>query len=330
MIYKTADFKYLNNFYEELELNKYADGGILQSIVNYFKNVANTKWEEIKKDPINEMLSFLAIGTVQMLFGTKIAILMSIVTEVFGINFSSVLKNLKDALSKTLSVKPDGSVATSLDEAAIDNMVKAEMEKSFNNVSPNEEKLEKLAPTLQSLKASSDGKVLEKYGFFGISGAITAGKGIFSRVFGYLIKALLMGFGVSFGTASATSLVDLHKSQTGGSPIDGSSINSKPQVQLKLGPNANKYEEWMPNDNNHIWFLDSSMQDLPNNLIKWTIDIYPQFEKDTQQILNNSNFQATINKFKSRNPGGLSKSLAVPSEWNSKKEIVDSFAPSIK
>lgn len=102
---------------------------------------------------------------------------------------------------------------------------------------------------------------------------------------------------------------------------------SKKLLQVKPGFSEKKWA----NDDDNAWIIDLSPGNgtIEGTLLAWTQDIYPQLGKLYQIIPSFPSFQQTVAILKNNYSGRTPNSLLVPTKFNSRKQIVDTFAKDV-
>ena len=100
----------------------------------------------------------------------------------------------------------------------------------------------------------------------------------------------------------------------------------KQQIILKPSGRGMKY---FHNDDQNIWIINLLDGSPEKTLLAWTIDIYPSLSGYHELIKSNGKFQATLSKLESNWKSSSPDQLVMPKEFNSAKEVVDTFASAI-
>jgi hypothetical protein len=100
----------------------------------------------------------------------------------------------------------------------------------------------------------------------------------------------------------------------------------KSQITLKPSGRGTKY---FHNDEQNIWIINLLDGSPEKTLLAWAIDIYPSLSGYHEFIQQNSKFQVTLSKLESNWKSSSPDQLVMPKEFNSAKEVVDTFASSV-
>ena len=96
-----------------------------------------------------------------------------------------------------------------------------------------------------------------------------------------------------------------------------------PQPKITLVPSGRGQKSFL-NNNNNTWIVPLINNNVEETLIYWTYDVYP--ELSGQPVENSSSFQSTLGLLKTKYTNDSPNWLAMPKQFNTRKQVVDTFA----
>jgi hypothetical protein len=138
---------------------------------------------------------------------------------------------------------------------------------------------------------------------------------IFSKIFaGVAMKATAAGgvsaVGITPATPGKDHEIDSHTSKV---------------FSLPINPNLPKeYTEYYSNKGMNIWEEHFPVSQLPEKLLTWAIEIYPQFKDRKEEIKNLQSFKSLVNTITERNKKYPDTTI-IPYGYNRKIDLVNSF-----
>ena len=152
----------------------------------------------------------------------------------------------------------------------------------------------------------------------------------------WFIKRALLGVGLLAGTGALLGFMGVEDKEAperaeppsfSGVPGAGmsKSTSSLPQAQAHQLRPSGKGERYYENDQTNVWVVPL-YGGLPNTLVLWALDVYPELKGKESLIRNSASFNRTANILNSYVNQSNANYLAIPAGIHRIKEIVDSFA----
>lgn len=298
--------------------------GLTSTIVNHVKSIYNPE------KPVGSMLDFVGPSVLFRVGGWKLMILYELFGAL-GFDWTNFFESIKNLISELFQSSKEGKTITEEDlNKSIQDKIQSHLsdDADLEKLKQIEEKANKLA--------GRDKDLIMKLAYGRNYSSMFSSRrnnltGLFVRVFAWLITTVLLAFGIKIGEAGAKYLMkNKENSQTEESDIKQLPVNN-PNAKLTINPNINsEYLTVHTNNDSSIWFEPFSISNIENELVDWTIDIYPQLKGKESLIKSSSLFNKVVNLFKSRNKNTESVGVvAVPKMFKKKIDIVNSFAAEI-
>lgn len=267
-----------------------------------------------KIDSDHKVASVLAILTPALLSTAgfpMLAFFIRTAEYVFGFNLTDIFSKIGSMLSPMLS--KEEPITNDKIKSIVSSSVGHTAEASFDNV-----ELIKNANTL--IKTAKLTKSI-------------VGSGL-SALLSWVVKAVLVAAGFSVGADIVKKTVGLENDIDRAKnpeqyekehPKASSKVSTTPVGNLTLNPSYS-----IENNNvNSSWVEDISPSNIANKLYEYAYTVYPELKDYKSQILSNPKFNFLVDEIKKYNSRGSNSYTYIPSEFNSKKEIVDLFAADI-
>lgn len=281
----------------------------------------------------------------------------------FGFDFQSVMGKFADLIKSHLQ---SGQAMTSED---VSSMGKAAVASQVSEAMPSDllEPLRKYASQSRSelLKEAQMMSELQEYlgrfnplakkspSFPTIPWLFSNDKSVIGRIFGnllklptrgkakwmmggfiiWIVKAVLMGAGLIAGAEAISGLLGHKKPEalsakpieTPSTPPESSSIIQEPKSISKT--------ETLPSliDSSKEMWVVPLIGSIAQTLEIWTADLYPKTKTPdlAKKLANSSKFRATLQELSSQATNRGSKSLVMPEQFTSRKQVVDQFIQDI-
>jgi hypothetical protein len=329
-----ADTMLMEAFLSDGPITKLAQTSFASSIAQEIKDYVLSKFD--KNHPISSIMTFLGGGLIW-----RISPMMGIFYEVaaaLGFDWQgfwqAVGKNLEDFLSTIFSSgqKPSEQFLSSQVDTAVDSAAREHFQDK-----PNRGMIEALRrrfafkdelKNIIELKAiitkEHNDKVIVKN-----AAAITAKlMRFFIRAIKWVVKTALISLGLTAGAGAISGLLGHHpgagvgegrvEETEGGAPPMG--IVSIP-VSQSVSP---ELTEWHQNDMRSAWIEHGEIGTVPNLVMQWIMNAYPQLENYESEISNSSSFRSVLSRFMSRNR--LAQGLgifSIPRPYQRKLDVVN-------
>jgi len=340
-----ADSMLMEAFLRDSSMTKLAQNSLVSSMAQTIKEYVLSEFQNFKNDPVAGAVSFLGPGLVW-----KVSPMLGVLYEVaaaLGFDWPgfwrSVINNLKEFLSVIFSSgqKPTEEALTEKTNAAVD----AAGQEYFKD-NPDQGMLESLKKKYQSITARSQKNSLKdvielkavarKYQKDKkiIKNASLTSKlfGFFMRVLKWLIKTALISLGLTAaGGAAATLLGTKPVGQPGESSSgvvgteDEPSAPSGGMISIPMsGSVSPDLMEWHQNDMRSSWLEHGEINSVPELVLSWIVNAYPQLNSYQSDIYNSSSFRTVLNRFLSRNRLAQGMGIfSVPRPFQRKIDIVN-------
>ncbi len=158
------------------------------------------------------------------------------------------------------------------------------------------------------------------------------GKGLVGGFAAWIVKAMLKGAGLSLLTHSVEKAVNVNSKTTSNPDVKMPEILHKDSIPYlpKAIPNNFKSsgigEETHSNDETHVWNLPIQGS-IENSLVNWAQQIYPELKGYEKEIKSSQAFNRLVNILRNFVDAGY---LRVPTGFETRRQIVDTFAGDIK
>lgn len=331
------------------EPNFYKKAGFVGDLLSKVKDYFGSKID--KNDPTGSVLNEIAPGALWILFQSlgigKWGMLLGLLMEVFHVDVKGILSSLYAKVKEMVS--GGGKVSSAQIDQAVENSVQE------HNAPPTpqeeQEGMERLKERQNAQPAQADDRVYsslelmhdakmislalieyerqsmrltKKAGIFdNFAGTKAKGSSLLGKIFGWVIKIALASAGLMVAGDIVNKVVGRPNS------IDGTYQPGKPDEEAPPpGPVITQTKFPLKGDAP----LPSSMpivnnpQNIDNMLVQFAKDVYSGLDGKESLIRNTGGFQMIKEKivwYNTRNAG--SALTFIPSEWHSKKQLVDYF-----
>lgn len=289
------------------------------------------------KNPVSSILAFIGPGLLWMTGFKWLAVIYE-VADAFGFNWTQFFTDIKNKLEPLLTGLVNGEGKSAADVNTIVQEAAASADSDNIDAAKIQDVAEKYAPASVNdmlfikklaLTAIALPSVYEAIKLF--LGTIV-GKRLRRGVTGFIVKsvawviaAIIIAAGFKLVGSTAAKALNIGQDKK---PAVNPYANET--FTLAVNPNAdqhlftNNY-----NDDSHVWLINLNISHLPDTLVQWAQQIYPQLD-DINLIRSSPKFQDTVQAFRDRNKGADNlEILAVPEPFRSIKDIVDSFAADV-
>lgn len=294
------------------------NAGIIDMFSGLFSSIKNDISAKVEKDGVLPVLAgYLTEGAIISLLGAWGAPIAAAAT-LFGFDISNfattIFSSIKDKIENGEKINLNDvnehgrSVFSSVNNDMLYSLRKAEFEGT----------IVKNGGMLSSLLKGKTGKQL-------LVGIIT-----------WVIKAILVGAGVSEGTQSVKKVVnetfpskDNEQTQNSEEAAHPVKVNLPPLIHNSFNSSGDG-NQYHINDGSTVWVVPLLNQSIEKTLIWWTISIYPELKGHESELTQSSSFNNMASILRSGIESNHPDYLTIPQGLHSRKDVVDRFAGAVK
>lgn len=317
---------------------------VIQTAYNYIKGKISSF--ENSQDKVGAIIDFIIPGALSAFGSPLLATITWIAENVFHFSFSAILKDVASEIKNLINggkQTTTSEVQNAVIKSVVNNMPSAPSGQDTGKASDNivkqnmtlrEAQLYKLSflnfldqnPTFDPFNPKLTIKVAAGLlSFIGTRSKLTK---IIIAVISWFVTAVLAASGFMVAGDVIHSIVG-NISGSGGSAANSSSTstvstvsNAPSQTRFKVSQN---YNEESYNGPNSRWALGGDVSELPDLIVSWATEIYPDLKGHENEIKSDTIFNDVVNTIKAYNKGGTPGAIFIPTQWHSRKDIVDQF-----